>query len=421
MPRKLTATLSPAAMAHNLRCVRRQAPGARVWAVVKADAYGHGLPTALRGLAEADGMALLEFSGASLLREQGWQKPILMLEGPFDASDIAQAGAQRLALAVHQPWHLQALGAHRGPPVDVWLKLNTGLNRLGLRQEALGTFVRALLNMPGVRLAGCMTHFANADLPGGAGSPLTRFDAAASLLERLLADAGPQGADDTPQAAGKAPQPSGDADGNAGTDDAVAAATAPMPAPEAAMPARPRPRLLHSVANSAALFNLPAFGPAATTVPGDWVRPGIALYGASPFADIPASRLGLRPAMRLHGTILAEQTLAPGEATGYAGRFVASEPIRIGIVDCGYADGYPRLAATGTPVSIDGVRSRVLGRVSMDMLAIDLSPAPAATVGTPVELWGEQVTVDEVAAHAGTIGYELLCAITPRVRRELLA
>lgn len=411
MPRKLTATLSPAAMAHNLQCVRRQAPGARVWAVVKADAYGHGLPTALRGLAEADGMALLEFAGASLLREQGWHKPILMLEGPFDASDIAQAGAQRLALAVHQPWHLQALGAHRGPPVEVWLKINTGLNRLGLRQEALAAFVRALLDMPGVRLAGCMTHFANADLPGGASSPLARFDAAASLLERLLADASPQAADDTPQAADA--DPDGDDDGA----DGPAAA----PALAGSLPARSRARLLHSVANSAALFNLPAFGPAATTVPGDWVRPGIALYGASPFADIPASRLGLRPAMRLHGTILGEQMLRPGEATGYAGRFVASEPIRIGIVDCGYADGYPRLAANGTPVSIDGMRSRLLGRVSMDMLAVDLSPVPAATVGTPVELWGEQVTVDEVAAHAGTIGYELLCAISPRVRRELLA
>ncbi|MDO5057476.1 MAG: alanine racemase [Lautropia sp.] len=398
MPRKLTATLSPAAMAHNLHSVRRRAPGARIWAVVKADAYGHGLDCALRGLAGADGMALLEFAGAARLRQLGWHKPVLMLEGPFDADDVAQARAQHLALAVHQPWHLQALATPGGPPVDVWLKISTGLNRLGVEPGQAGAFVQQLLAIPGVRLRGVMTHFANADLPGGASPALGRFDTAVSVLEQLLrAETAPR--------AGTARLP------------------APRPAPHAdddvaAAPDGHRP-LWQSLANSAAIFRPEAFDPPLPAVPGDWIRPGIALYGASPFADVPAARLGLQPAMRLHGTILAERWLSPGEATGYGSLFVAPHPIRIGIVDCGYADGYPRVATTGTPVAIDGVRSRLLGRVSMDMLAVDLSPVPAASVGTPVELWGEQIPVDEVAAHAGTIGYELLCAIAPRVRREV--
>lgn len=376
MPRKLTATILPGAMAHNLARMRslvrdahahatgdlrvRSAADTRLWAVVKADAYGHGLLHALQGFADADGMALLEFDGAARLRAHGWTRPILMLEGPFDADDVAQAAQQRLTLAISQPQHLQWIGAQTGA-VDVYLKINTGLNRLGLVPGALPAFVDALRRIPQVRLRGCMTHFANADVPGGTDAPLRTFD------------------------------------------DAMAAITARMPAGTV---------LEHCVANSAALHTVP-------TAHRDWARPGISLYGASPFTGQRATDLGLKPAMQLAGTLLAVQTLSPGEATGYGGRFVADAPTRIGIVDCGYADGYPRVAPTGTPVAIDGVRSRTVGRVSMDMLAVDLTPVPQAVPGTPVELWGGQVSIDEVAESAGTIGYELMCALAPRVRRRV--
>lgn len=383
MPRKLTASLSLSAMAHNLGVVRRHVRQARIWAVVKADGYGHGLLNAMRGFADADGLALLEFEGAARLREHGWTKPILMLEGAFDADDVAQAAAQALMLVVHQPEHLHWLRARQGSgTVDVWLKLNTGLNRLGLKPGDLGEYLRQLQGIPGVRLRGCMTHFANADVPRGADAPLMRHDAMMAIIEKVLADT----------KTGSAPSPEQRIAGSATT---------------------PAPALEQSVANSAACFSMP-------DAHRDWVRPGIALYGASPFADISAEELGLKPAMRLHGTILAVQELSPGDATGYGSRFVARHPMRIGIVDCGYADGYPRIAPSGTPVAIDGVRSRTLGRVSMDMLAVDLTPVPEARLGTPVELWGAQVPVDDVAAMADTIGYELLCAITPRVRREVI-
>ena len=372
MPRTLTASVSPSAMAHNLALIRRQVQenrpdghaqaDTRLWAVVKADAYGHGLANALTGFAEADGMALLEFEAADWLRRHGWNKPILMLEGAFDATDVAQAAAQGLTLAIHQPRHLQWLAAHDGPPVDVYLKLNTGLNRLGLKPDDVDAYLTQVLATPGVRLRGMMTHFANADTPGGALQPLATFDAVARAVQARL--------------------PAGQA-------------------------------LEHCVANSAALFTLPQAYRA-------WARPGIALYGASPFAGQSAASLGLRPAMQLTGNVLGVQQLTPGEATGYGGIFVAEQPVRVGIVNCGYADGYPRVAPTGTPVVVDGVRTRTLGRVSMDMLAVDLTPIPNAGPGTPVELWGDAVSIDEVAESAGTLGYELMCAVAPRVRRRVV-
>lgn len=391
MPRKLTASISLRAMRHNLQRVRQQAPASRIWAVVKADAYGHGLQHAVRGFAEADGMALLEFDGAARLREYGWTRPILMLEGPFDATDVAQAHAQQLSLAVGRIEHLHWLGAQAsaGRPLGVYLKLNTGLNRLGIRPEDLGEFVRQLLTTPGVRLQGCMTHFANADIPGGADSALATFDRAMTMLDRLIRDG--------QRAMPPASDPCHD---GSGTSEAGSPGAAPL----AAIP--------QSVANSATIFSIPH-------ALRDWVRPGIALYGATPFADIDAHELGLQPVMRLHGSILAVQAMQPGEATGYGGRFVARRPTRIGIVDCGYADGYPRVAPNGTPVLVDGVRTRLLGRVSMDMLAVDLNPLPDAGPGSTVELWGEHISVDDVAALSGTIGYELLCAITNRVPRRL--
>lgn len=348
-------------MRHNLGRIRQQVANTPVWAVVKADAYGHGLLNAMRAFDTADGLALIEFDRAACLRQAGWNRPILMLEGAFDPADIAQAAGQRLTLVVHHAQHLAWLAAHQGPPIDIYLKINSGLNRLGFVPAELPAVARQLATLPTVRLQGALSHFANADVAGGAAQPLACFDAAMAAMAPWLPAGGAR----------------------------------------------------HCLANSAAVFSLPASW-------RDAVRPGIALYGASPFSDQrTAAALGLRPAMRLHGSLLAVQQLQAGDSTGYSSLFVAPRPMRIGIVNCGYADGYPRLAPTGTPVVVGGVRTRTLGRVSMDMLAVDLAALPEAGPGTPVELWGEQVAVDEVAAHAGTLGYELLCAVAPRVCREV--
>ncbi len=355
MSRTTTAVVSIGAMSHNLSQVRQRAPGARVWAVVKADAYGHGLLAALRGFADADGMALLEFDGAAALRDAGWRRPILMIEGAFDAADVLHAARLSLCLVVHCEDQLRWLEEHRGAPIDVLLKINTGLNRLGVPAARAAAFHERLRRCGSVATLGIMTHFANADMPGGAAAPLRLFDEASRGL------------------AGE-----------------------------------------RSLANSAAVLTLPASH-------RDWVRPGIILYGATPFSDRSAASFDLRPVMAMTGSVIAVQELAPGDSVGYGSTFSAPGRMRIGIVDCGYADGYPRLAPTGTPIAVGGVRTGTVGRVSMDMTAVDLTGIPQAGVGTAVEMWGATVSVDEVAEQAGTIGYELLCAVTARVRRETRA
>jgi alanine racemase len=353
MTRNITATTSTNALAHNLGLVRAAAPGAKVWGVVKANGYGHGLLAAMAGFREADGLALLEFEGAAALREAGWTRPILMIEGAFDPNDLVVASRLGLSLVVHQPLQATWLESYQGPPLDVLLKLNTGLNRLGVPPASAKSMHERLSRCRGVASIGLMSHFANSDVAGGAVAPMQRFDEATAGLggER-------------------------------------------------------------SLANSAAVLSI-------AESHHDWVRPGIILYGATPFADRSAASFGLQPAMRLAGSLIGIQELQAGDSVGYGATFTATGPMRIGIVNCGYADGYPRLAPTGTPVAVDGVRTRTLGRVSMDMLAVDLEANPEAGVGTPVELWGTRVSVDEVAAAAGTIGYDLLCAVTARVRREV--
>ena len=354
MPRPVSASVSISALAHNLSVVRRRAAGTRVWAVVKAHAYGHGLPAAIRGFAAADGMALVEFDNARRLRALGWRGPILMLEGAFGPADVATAAELGLSLAVHDAAHLGWLRAHEGRSIDVWLKLNTGMNRLGIQPDEAAAVQKALAALPCVGKVSLMTHFADADRPGGALAAIERFDRATGALTGS-----------------------------------------------------------RSMANSAAIFDVPE-------AHRDWVRPGIMLYGASPFADRGAAALGLRAAMTLRTEVIAVQSLKAGDAVGYGSTFVADAPMRVGVVACGYADGYPRHAPTGTPIDVAGTRTRTVGRVSMDMLAVDLGPVPEAGVGAPVELWGEHVPVDEVAASAGTVGYELLCAVAPRVPMYLV-
>lgn len=354
MPRPLTATIDLNAMRANLDLARRHAEGARVWAVVKANAYGHGLERAMRGFADADGLALLELDCAIKLREWGWTKPILLLEGFFEPADIAPIVAHQIQPAIHNHAQLAILQAHGlSSPLDVHLKLNTGMNRLGFKPDAFRQAYAQLRAMPAIRHISMLTHFANSEVLQN--NPVTLSDQAQRFHLACEGLAGER-----------------------------------------------------SLSNSAACLLHPE-------VSADWVRPGIMLYGATPGGK-DAAAFGLQPAMTLSSSLISVQELAAGDAVGYGSGFVAERPMRIGVVACGYADGYPRHAPTGTPVVVEGIKTRTVGRVSMDMLTVDLTPVPAASVGSPVILWGDGLPIDEVAQAAGTIGYELMCALMPRVR-----
>lgn len=351
MKRPLLACIHSAALTHNLALLKARSNGARVFAVVKANAYGHGLERVAPALAATDGWATLELASAIRLREMGYTQPIVLLEGVFSADELPLCASHAIGCAVHSPEQLRWLAdADLARPLAIFLKLNSGMNRLGFAAEDAPALLARLQAMPGVASVTLMTHFATADEPEkGIAAQLARFRAATAGLD------------------------------------------APV-----------------SLANSAALLDFPE-------AHGDWVRPGVALYGSSPFTERSAASIGLQPAMSLTSELISVRELVAGDAVGYGATFVADRAMRIGTVACGYADGYPRHAPTGTPVVVNGVLTRLIGRVSMDMLAVDLGPVPAAFVGSPVELWGRQVSIDAVATAAGTISYELMCAVAPRV------
>jgi alanine racemase len=356
VPRPILATIDLGALRHNLARAREAARGRFVWAVVKANAYGHGLERVLRAFEGADGLALLDLDEARRAREAGWRKPILLLEGCFEAGDLAVCSDLELTTVVHCGEQLEMIEHHRpARPVAVHLKLNTGMNRLGFRPQGAVQAYERLRGLQAVRELTLMMHFANADRPRGATGPV----AAVEQLEEFTR------------------------------------VTAEWPEPR-------------SLANSAALFLLPEIG-------GDSVRPGISLYGGATDESHPAAALGLKAGMVLSSRIIGVQSLERGAAVGYGARFVAQRRTRIGVVACGYADGYPRHAPDGTPVIVGGSRVPLAGRVSMDMITVDLTDVPHADVGTPVELWGAQLPIDEVANAAGTVGYELMCALARRV------
>jgi alanine racemase len=338
-------------MAHNLSIARTHAADARLWAVIKANAYGHGLRRAAEAFAAADGYALLDFEEAIRLRLAGMEKPILLLEGFFNAQDLALVCQYRLTPVVHSTAQIEMLAkTPLAAPIDAYLKINSGMNRLGFTLDNLRLAWNALEANPQVRSVTLMTHFADADGASGVEAQLAWFNE--------------------------------------------------MVAPFAGAP--------RSLANSAALLRFPE-------TRADWVRPGIMLYGCSPFADRSAAELELEPAMTLKSEIIAVQRLQPRERVGYGFTYEAAGEMTLGVVACGYADGYPRHAPSGTPVLVDGVRTRTVGLVSMDMICVDLTGIPAAGIGAPVTLWGEGLSADEVAASAGTLSYELLCALAPRV------
>ena len=357
MSRPIRARLDWAALRHNHSVVKRHAGSAKVWSVVKADAYGHGLLSAARALADVtDGFALVELEGAMALRDAGMPHPILMLEGPYQADDLPLFAELELTPVLHTLWQVDALiDACLPRRQPVYLKLNTGMNRLGFDADDFTMALNRLVAADCLESVTLMTHFADADETRGIQQQLERFQSMAG--KRML----------------------------------------PV-----------------SLANSAALLRFPE-------AIGDWVRPGIMLYGSSPFPAMKSAvELDLRPVMTLESELIAVRDLAPGDTVGYGSSFVAEGAMRIGIVACGYADGYPRHAPTGTPVQVAGQRTRTLGRVSMDKICVDLTALPATVgVGDTVTLWGGEgkmhLPADAVATAAGTVSYELFCALAARV------
>jgi alanine racemase len=355
MARPIQARIDLSALENNLQVARRTT-SSRLMSVIKADGYGHGLLRAAQAFAATDGYALLDIQDAVRLREAGFRKPILLLEGWFGEEEMPVIAEHELTCVIHDASQLAMLDAYPGSGrLDVWLKVNSGMNRLGFAPQQLAQAIERLRRHRAVRDITLMTHFANADETRGVAEPLALFNEIAAPY-----------------------------------------------------------RVARSLANSAALLRYPE-------THGDWVRPGIMLYGASPFVhegggEVSAKQLGLKPAMTLSSRIIATQQLRAGDEVGYGALFRAGHAMRIGIVACGYADGYPRHAPNGTPVLVDGLRTVTLGRVSMDMLCVDLSVLPQADVGSTAVLWGDGLPIEEVARAAGTVGYELMCALTDRVR-----
>ena len=353
--RPIVAYISEKAFAHNLAQVRRYAPHSKVISVVKANAYGHGLLNAARGLKETDAFGVLNISEAVTLRDAGYQHPILLLEGIFSAEDMGLVDRYKLDTVISHRAQLQwLLESQPNIPLRVHLKLDSGMHRLGFQPADYQAALDQLATSANVSEIVLMTHFANSDLVDGVTQAMLKV--------------------------------------------------------EQAMTARPYKR---SLANSAAVIQQPQ-------THADWVRPGIMLYGATPIAGKSATSLGLSPVMTLRSGLIGVQEIEAGESVGYGSLFTADKPTRVGIVACGYADGYPRHAPTGTPVAVNNVFTRTLGRVSMDMMTVDITDIPQASIGSVVELWGNVVPVDAVAQASGTIGYELLCAVTARVPMHVI-
>jgi len=362
--RLIRALIDTAALRHNLGTIRAYAPGAKVMAVIKANAYGHGLVSTALALADADSFAVARLEEGMALRAAGVRAPIVLLEGVFSAEQLAEAAHHRFELVVHDPLQIKLLEAHRDARrFIVWIKIDTGMNRLGFRPENFPDALARLraLTVPALELR-VMTHLARAD---ELDQPMTGVQ-----LQRFAAALDENGV------------------------------------------AKGAHRLVTSIGNSAAILGSP-------DAQGDWVRPGLALYGVSPFGDETAYSHGLKPVMTLETTVLTVRDVKRGETVGYAGAWCAERDSTIAILAAGYGDGLPRHLANGTPVLIGGTRYELVGRVSMDMIAVDVTGTAKVATGNKAIIWGEGLPVEEVAAHAGTIPYELLCGVSQRVPLEL--
>ena len=354
MKNTATARIDLAALRANLATVRRLCPRSRIMAMVKANAYGHGLVPVARALAAADGLAVARLQEAVDLRDAGLTQRIMLAGSVLDADELALCSARDIDVTVHDATSLAAIAAAvSSRPLRVWLKLDSGMHRLGLEPDAFIAADRLLRDRPGVRELVHMTHFASAD------------DADRTVTDRQLAD---------------------------------------FTHCHATNPAAPT-----SLANSAALVTRPE-------THGDWVRPGIMLYGAGP---PPVRAAGVQPVMTLTASVLAVRPLEVGERVGYGGCWTSSRPSRLATVGIGYGDGYPRHAPNGTPVWIAGRRAPLAGRVSMDCIGVDVTDAGPVAVGEDVVLWGPELPAAEVAERAGTIDYELLTGVGGRVSRVM--
>ncbi len=354
MTRPARALIDAQALHHNLQRVRALAPDSRVMAVVKANAYGHGLLRVARILLEAQAFAVASFEEGVALRNAGVAHPIFLLQGFYDSEELAELGHYRFAPVVHHETQLAALeGSRQAGPIDVWLKVDTGMHRIGFPPEEASQVFRRLEACPVVHRIRLMSHLANADdlADSTTRHQIERFKAVSTGLEAE-----------------------------------------------------------RSLANSAGVVAWPESH-------FDWVRPGIMLYGVSPLGARSAAELGLKPVMTLTSRLIAVNRCRRGERVGYGGEFVCPEDMSVGVVAIGYGDGYPRHARTATPVLLNGERAALIGRVSMDMITVDLRRHAGAAVGDPVVLWGKGLPVEEVAQCAGTIGYELLARMPPRVPR----
>ncbi|MDY6828553.1 MAG: alanine racemase [Pseudomonadota bacterium] len=355
MTRPVWAEVDRSALRHNLKVARRLGQGRQVVAAVKANAYGHGLAEVARALApDTDLLGVAALDEACELRAAGVEAPVLLFEGPFDADEIEPADRLGCELCVHSSWQLQLLeSVAPRRPQRLWIKLDTGMHRLGFAPEQASELARTLARWPWVKQLVWTTHLAQADTPER------------GYTQRQLA--------------------------------AFHGAVASLPGQS-------------SIFASAGILSAPTQGPA-----DHYVRPGIMLYGATPFRASTGALWGLRPAMRLCSRIIAVRTLGAGEPVGYGGDFVTARPSRIAVVAAGYGDGYPRHAPSGTPVGVAGRTAVLVGRVSMDMLTIDITDLPWVDRGAEVELWGPQVPAERLAQGAGTIPYALFTGVTRRV------
>ena len=355
MTRPARACIDLRALQHNFQRVRQAAAGSRIMAIIKANAYGHGLLRVAQSLPGADAFGVASPEEGIALREAGFDRRIVLLEGPFSGDDLVLVSGYRLDVVIHHASQLDMLeqaGLKR--PLDVWLKLDTGMNRLGFEPAAVAELLARLQGIEQVASVRFMTHFACADEPDN--------DTTRQQSDRFMA--------------------------------ALAALSGE-----------------HSLANSAAILAWP-------DTHADWVRPGIMLYGASPLIEQSAAALDLRPVMTLASNLIAVKPCRAGDAVGYGGDWRCPEDMSVGVAAIGYGDGYPRHAPSGTPVLVNGQQASLIGRVSMDMICIDLRGHDNAAVGDEVQLWGKALPVEEIAAAAGTISYELLCGISHRVQME---
>lgn len=361
MGRSVTATVSKSALRHNLAQVRRISPHSKTIAMVKANAYGHGLVTVAKTLADSDALGVASIEEALLIRRAGVRTEIILMEGFFREEELPLIQSHQLTFVVHHWAQIEALKNYSGtslPHFKVWIKVNTGMNRLGFAIEEFPEAWNALCHCPRVEFIGFMTHFSQADQKD---NPFTQ-----KQYEEFNQVIG--------QRKGQ-----------------------------------------RCLANSAGILAWPH-------THADWIRPGLILYGASPFADSTGEAFNLKPAMTLSSEIIAIRKLRQYDKVGYGGLWEnTKEESKIGIISIGYGDGYPWHAKNGTPVLVNGQRMYTSGRVSMDMLAVEISDKFPVNVGDPVTLWGEGLPIEEVAAQAGTIPYELFCRFTERVTVKLIS